>query len=174
MIVDDGKHRVELWHFGVAHTHGDGFAWLPKEEIQCTRDPCVTGPYNCIGDGDSEQWIKTLENAKKLSPKTVCPGHGPIGTGALLEEQQQFFVELRKGVKKYARKTPKEVQSSLEVIKEPLAKQHSIARYLGDFFPAQVEKVYVEMGGKPFLPKEAAMEDHVQHAHAHGNLTRTH
>src|SRR5690348_6422617 len=38
MIFDDGKHRVELLHFGVAHTHGDGFAWLPKEKILFTGD----------------------------------------------------------------------------------------------------------------------------------------
>lgn len=174
MIFDDGKHRVELWHFGVAHTHGDGFAWLPKEKILFTGDACVNGPYNFMGDGNSEQWVKTLEGAKKLGPKIVCPGHGSIGTGKLLEDQQQYFVELRKGVKKYARKAPKEVQSALEAIKEPLAKQNSIARYIGDFFPAQVEKVYVEMGGKPFLSKEAALKEHLQHAHAHGSVVHTH
>src|SRR5215470_605058 len=66
MIFDDGKHRVELLHFGVAHTHGDGFAWLPKEKILFTGDACVNGPYNYMGDGDSEQWINTLAAAKKL------------------------------------------------------------------------------------------------------------
>ena len=30
LIFDDGTHRVELQHLGVGHTHGDGFAWLPK------------------------------------------------------------------------------------------------------------------------------------------------
>jgi len=46
MIFDDGRRRVELLHFGVAHTHGDGFAWLPKEKILFTGDACVNGPYN--------------------------------------------------------------------------------------------------------------------------------
>ena len=49
MIFDDGKHRVELLHFGVAHTHGDGWAWLPKEKILFTGDACVNGPYNYTG-----------------------------------------------------------------------------------------------------------------------------
>jgi glyoxylase-like metal-dependent hydrolase (beta-lactamase superfamily II) len=52
-IFDDGKHRVELLHFGVAHTHGDGFAWLPKEKILFTGDACVNGPYNYMADGNS-------------------------------------------------------------------------------------------------------------------------
>src|SRR5262245_24060471 len=60
MIFDDGQHRVELLHFGVAHTHGDGFAWLPKEKILFTGDACVNGPYNYAGDGDTEKWVQTL------------------------------------------------------------------------------------------------------------------
>jgi len=168
LIFDDGRHRVELLHFGVAHTHGDGFAWLPKEKILFTGDACVNGPYNYMADGDSEQWVKTLAAAKKLGAKTICPGHGPMGTAQILEDQQSFFVELRKHVEKYAGRKPEEVKAAVEDIKAALLKQKPIARYVGDFFPAQVEKVYVEMGGKPFQPKTAALDDHKHHAHDHG------
>src|SRR5436305_2034678 len=105
MIFDDGEHRVELLHFGVAHTHGDGFTWLPKEKILFTGDACVNGPYNFAGDGDTGEWVKTLEAAKKLGAKIICPGHGPRGTGQVLVDQQAFFVELRNQVKKYRRKS---------------------------------------------------------------------
>jgi cyclase len=168
MVFDDGKHRVELLHFGVAHTRGDGFAWLPKEKILFTGDACVNGPYNFMGDGDSEQWVKTLEAAKKLGAKTVCPGHGPMGTGDLLEDQQKYFVELRKQVKKVARKSPEQVKGLVEDIRTNLKSDQQIARYVGDFFPAQVEKVYREMGGKPFSPGTTATEAQHQHARAHG------
>ena len=174
MIFDDGKRRVELLHLGVAHTHGDGFAWLPKERILFTGDACVNGPFNFLGDGNSEQWIKTLEAAKKLGAKTICPGHGPIGSGEIIEDQQRFFVELRRQVKKYARRSPKEVQAAVDTIKQSLQKKDAIARYVGESLPAQVEKVYVEMGGKPFAPKDAALKEHLQHAHAHGSKTHTH
>ena len=168
MIFDDGKHRVELLHFGVAHTHGDGFAWLPNEKILFTGDACVNGPYNFVGDGDTGQWVKTLELAKKLGAKTICPGHGPMGTGQVLEEQQVYFVELRKQVKKYAGRKPEEVQSAVDSIKGALAQQKPIARYVGDFFAAQVEKVYIEMGGKPFQPKTVRIDASQLHARAHG------
>jgi cyclase len=168
MVFDDGKHRVELLHFGVAHTRGDGFAWLPNEKILFTGDACVNGPYNFLGDGDSGQWVKTLEGARKLGAKTVCPGHGPIGTGALLMDQQKYFVELRKQVKKVARKSPEQVKGFVEDIRTTLQKDQQITRYLGEFLPAQVEKVYQEMGGKAFLPVNAAIDTHQQHAHAHG------
>ncbi len=168
MIFDDGKHRVELLHFGVAHTHGDGFAWLPKERILFTGDACVNGPYNYMADGNSEQWVKTLAAAKKLGAQTICPGHGPMGSAQVLEDQQAFFIELRKQVKNYAHRKPEEVKAAVDELKAALLKNKSIARYVGDFFPGHVEQVYVEMGGKPFQPKTAAVDDHKQHAHDHG------
>ena len=174
MIFDDGKHRVELLHFGVAHTHGDGWAWLPKEKILFTGDACVNGPYNFAGDGNIEQWIKTLEGAKKLGAKIVCPGHGPIGNAETLEDQQTYFVELRKQVKKYARKKPDEVKAAIPEIKVALQKQSRIARYVGDSLSGQVEKVYIEMGGKPFAPKAAVVDERKEHAHAHGQEPHLH
>ncbi|MBM3834147.1 MAG: MBL fold metallo-hydrolase [Verrucomicrobia bacterium] len=168
MIFDDGKHRVELHHFGVAHTHGDGFAWLPKERILFTGDACVNGPYNYMGDGNSEQWIKTLQAAQKLGAKTICPGHGPTGGPEVLEDQIAYFVSLRNEVKKVADKKPEEVKAAVDQIKETLRKNERIARYIGAFFPAQVEKVYVEMGGKPFQTASVTIEDDKLHADSHG------
>lgn len=173
MIFDDGKHRVELLHFGVAHTRGDGFAWLPNEKILFTGDACVNGAYNFMGDGDSQQWVKTLEGAKKLGAKTICPGHGPLGTGDLLEDQQRYFVELRGQVGKVRRKSPAQVKGLVEDFRTALKANPQIARYVGDSFPAQVEKVYREMGGEAFSPANAALDAH-QHAHAHGGFLHEH
>jgi cyclase len=150
LIFDDGTHRVELRHFGIAHTHGDGFAWLPKERILFTGDACVNGPYNFMGDGDSGEWVKTLENARKLQPKLVCPGHGPMGGPEVLDNQIAFFVAVRGEVRKLvdAGMKPEEIKASAVLIKETLRKQENIALYIGQSFDAQVEKVYVEMGGQ--------------------------
>jgi very-short-patch-repair endonuclease len=109
-----------------------------------------------------------LEAAKKLGATTVCPGHGPIGTGELLDEQREYFVELRKLVKKHARKSPAEMKAAVDGIKAALLQQPRIAKFVGDFFTAQVEKVYVEMGGKAFQSKQAVDEHPTQHAQAHG------
>jgi len=152
MIFDDGKKRVELLHLGMAHTRGDGFAWLPKEKILFTGDACVNGPYNFTGDGDIGQWIQTLEAAMKLGAKTICPGHGPVGGPEVLEDQHRYFVQLRAEVKQLvdAGKSADEVKSSVDAIKARLKSNPRIERYVGSFFSAQVEKVYVELGGKPF------------------------
>src|SRR5882724_8897346 len=168
MIFDDGRHRVELHYLGVAHTHGDGFAWLPKEKILFTGDACVNGAYNYVADGDTGDWVNTLEAAKKLGATIVCPGHGPMGKGGLLDDQEAFFVELRKQVKKYAHKNPEEVKAAGDSIKTLMQKIESIARYVGNGLSGQVEKVYVEMGGKPFVSKQSAADEHWRHAEAHG------
>jgi cyclase len=158
MIFDDGNHRVELLHFGIAHTRGDGFAWLPKERVLFTGDACVNGPYNFMGDGDTGEWVKTLEAARKLQPKTICPGHGAMGGAEVLDNQIAFITELRKEVKKLvdAGIKPEEVKAGASLIKETLRKNDKIAIYLGSSFDAQVEKVYVEMGGQPFPKNQAA------------------
>ena len=152
MIFDDGKQRVELWHFGVAHTHGDGFAWLPKEKILFTGDACVNGPFNYMGDGDTSEWIKTLAVAQKLGATTICPGHGQMGGGEVLEDQISYIAELRGEVKRLvdAGAKPEEVKAAAAMIKQTLRKNERIARYIGTAFDSQVEKVYLEMGGAAF------------------------
>jgi cyclase len=164
MIFDDGKHRVELRYLGVAHTHGDGFAWLPKEKILFTGDACVNGPYNFTGDGNISQWVQTLARARKLGARVVGPGHGPTGTGSLLEEQQLFFAELRRLVKAAsAGKSPAEVQSSIAGIREQIVQNRRIARYVGDGFPAQAAQVYRELTGRSLPDRRAEREARQMH-----------
>jgi cyclase len=171
MIFDDGKNRVELRYFGVAHTHGDGFAWLPRERILFTGDACVNGPYNYVGDGDIRQWIKTLEGAQKLNPRLVCPGHGAVADGSLLEDQRQYFLALLEQARKLPRRDAAAAARQVERIREEIKKNPRIARYVGDFFPAQLEKAYVEVGGMPFPPRMSARTTRAaRQAHAREHL----
>ena len=154
LIFDDGKHRVEVMHLGVAHTHGDSVAWLPKERILFTGDVCVNGPYNYVGDGDVGKWVETLEAARKLGARIVCTGHGPRSVATVLDDQQAFFKALREQVGALmARMSPAEAKAQIEPIRAALKGNAQIARFVGDraadgdSFPSQVEKVYLEMTG---------------------------
>ncbi len=176
LIFDDGKHRVEVMHLGVAHTHGDAVAWLPKERILFAGDVCVNGPYNYVGDGDVGKWVTTLDAAKKLGAKLVCTGHGPRSDATVLDDQQAFFKALREQVGKLmAMKTPEQARAQIESLRANLKGNAQIARFVGDRgagwdpFSSQVEKVYQEMTGK----KLAALEHEPllarrRHAHSHG------
>lgn len=172
LIFDDGKHRVELIHLGVAHTHGDALAWLPKEKILFTGDACVNGPFNSVGDGNVEKWVATLEMARKLGAQIVCPGHGARSTDALLADQQAFFKALRESVGKLvnAKKTAQQVKDSVTQLSAELKTNQQIARYVGGFFfTAQVEKVFTEMTGQKFPETQKISKAARQmHSHAHG------
>ncbi len=170
LYFDDGQHRVELLHLGVAHTRGDAVAWLPKERILFTGDACVNGPYNFVGDGDVEKWIATLAAAKKLNANAVCPGHGARGATNVLDDQRAFFVELREQVGQLvqAKKSASEIQGSVAAISAALRAQAQVSRYVGDGLAAQVEKVYQEMTGQSFpgASKTAQAARHL-HRNAH-------
>ena len=167
LFFDDGKHRVELMHLGVAHTHGDAVAWLPKERVLFTGDVCVNGPYNFVGDGDVGKWVVTLDAVKKLRPKIVCTGHGPRSVATVLDDQQAFFKTLRDQVGTLmANKPPEEAKGQIEAIRATLKGNAQIVRYVSDHgaddsLPAQIGKVYEELTGK----KLAVLTDHRQFAH---------
>jgi glyoxylase-like metal-dependent hydrolase (beta-lactamase superfamily II) len=98
-VLNDGSRKVEFRHFGWAHTRGDGFVYLPKEQVLCTGDAAVNGPYNNVNDAYIENWPTVLHAAEKLKVKYVLPGHGLPGGRDLLTGQDQFMTELLKAVK---------------------------------------------------------------------------
>jgi len=162
MIFDDGKHRVELRYFGVGHTHGDGFAWLPNEKILFSGDAALNGPFNYMADGNSGEWVETLAKAQKLGATTVAPGHGPVGTGNILDAQRQYFLALRAEVEKRKNLPADRMQADVKAIRDALLPRHPT--YIDakatsmSGFEAQVAKVYLEMTGRNF-PKSAALEE---------------
>ncbi len=176
LIFDDGKHRVEVMHLGVAHTHGDAVAWLPKEKILFAGDVCVNGPYNYVGDGDVGMWVQTLEAARKLGAGVVCTGHGPRATGTVLDDQQAYFKALREQVGALmARQSPEEAKSKIETIRAALKSKAQIARYVGergagwDPFASQVAKVYQELTGRKLASVAGTPElARAAHARSHG------
>jgi cyclase len=171
LFFDDGEHRVELIHLGVAHTHGDAMAWLPKEKILFSGDACVNGPYNFVGDGNVEKWIATLDNAKKLGAQALCPGHGPRGDGNVLADQQLFFQVLSESVRKRVaqKQTSRQMFESVAQIREEIVAQSRIQRYADkNGLNAQVEKVYNEMTGESFPPDtKTSHQARLLHRHAH-------
>jgi glyoxylase-like metal-dependent hydrolase (beta-lactamase superfamily II) len=152
LVFDDGRHRVELIYFGVAHTHGDAVAWLPKERILYTGDMCVNGPFNYVGDGNIEQWVKTLDAVRKLDAQIVCPGHGDRGGAELLDNQLAYFKALQDEVGKLvaAGKSAGEIKKEVPNIKAAISSNGRIARFIPSRFANQVEKVFTEMTGNKF------------------------
>lgn len=181
LVFADRTHRVELHHLGTAHTLGDAFAWLPRERILFSGDACVNGPFNFVGDGHVGQWIGTLDAARALDPRTVCPGHGPVGEGGLLGDQQGYFrrvVDLVEG-RLQGRASAQDIRAQIaqmrkEVLSDPRIARYAQASSFYDPFPEHIEKVYEELTGKKLagtLPSRSGGA--LMHARAHGAAWRT-
>jgi len=142
-VFEDAHHRVELVTFGWAHTKGDGFAWLPKEKIIFTGDACVNGPFNYLGDANTEGWIGVLNKVEQLPFERLCPGHGPLGDRSTLVEQRSFFVDLRQAVGAMI----KEGKSFAEIEKKIDLPRYE--KWSGKKpSPSQVMRVHEELSGK--------------------------
>lgn len=98
-VLSDGARKVEFHFFGWAHTRGDGFVYLPGEQIICTGDAVANGPYNYTADGNVGNWANVIGAARKLKVTRVLPGHGGPGGPEVLSGQEQFMTELYKTVK---------------------------------------------------------------------------
>lgn len=144
LVLDDGTQRVELLHFGHAHTPGDAVAWLPKHGILFTGDACVNGPFNYTGDSDTESWIGVLTELQKLPVKLIAPGHGEASDKSLIDRQKRYFVELRQAIRDGidAGKNVDELKSSLSF---PFYKQWTGVDVTER--TENIEHVYAELSG---------------------------
>ena len=139
-VLNDGSRKVEFRHFGWAHTRGDGFVYLPKEQVLATGDTVVNGPYNSVADAYIENWPNVLHAAEKLKVKYVLPGHGLLGGRDLLLGQDQFMTELFKAVKDGVAqgKTVAELQQSVQLSME-------VTPWVGNPLKEQIQAAYDEI-----------------------------
>ena len=72
---------------------------------------------------------------------------------ALFHYDPEEEFELRKQVKKQWKRQPDQMKAQVDPIRKALLQQPRIAKYVGDSLPAQIEKVYAEMGGGAFAPE---------------------
>ena len=153
-VITDGSRRIELHHFGWAHTKGDGFVFLPKEKIIATGDAVVNGPYNYTADGNVGNWPKVVKGAQKMGATMVLPAHGPHGGPEILAGELAFMTELHKAVVA-ARKSGKKLDDVVKMkdgkpASTSLTLPANVKKWVGDFFPAQVFDTWKELEmGKP-------------------------
>lgn len=97
-VLDDGNRRVEFHFFGWAHTRGDGFVYLPKEQVLATGDAIANGAFNFMADANVANWPKVVEAAGKRPIRHLLPGHGRPGGMEIAQGQGRFLREIYAGV----------------------------------------------------------------------------
>jgi cyclase len=98
-VLDDGTRRVEFHFFGWAHTRGDGFVYLPKEQVLATGDAIANGAFNFVGDAHLANWPNVVATAAKRPIRHLLPGHGRPGGPEIAQGQERFLRELYAGVR---------------------------------------------------------------------------
>jgi glyoxylase-like metal-dependent hydrolase (beta-lactamase superfamily II) len=154
-ILKDSMQEVRFYYYGWAHTRGDGFVYLPKDNVLCTGDAVVNGPYNFTGDANIGNWPKVVHAAQILTTVYVLPGHGPPGGPDLLEGQARFLVELHKAVaaaikqgKKLESVVPPGTTTFLGNVvpaKTTITLPVAVSRWVGPLLPAQVRDTWEEI-----------------------------
>lgn len=94
-----GKIKIQLLHFGSAHTAGDLVAWLPEQKILFAGDIVFTQRLlGVIPVGNSGGWVKAFDQAMALKPRIVVPGHGkPTDIKTATRDTREYLTFLRTG-----------------------------------------------------------------------------
>ena len=99
-----GGKRVELYHFGRAHTDGDAVVYFPAHRTLAAGDMFTFGDatpqlIDYAGGGSAKEWPRTLDDVLTLDFDTVVPGHGKVTTKAELRKFRASTETLRNRVR---------------------------------------------------------------------------
>jgi glyoxylase-like metal-dependent hydrolase (beta-lactamase superfamily II) len=146
-VLKDATREVRFYHFGWAHTRGDGWVYLPKEKILCTGDAVVNGPHNNTADANLANWPNVIRTAQRLDVTYVLPGHGSAGGKELLEGQVNFMTNLYRVVGSSV-KQGKKLSDLVANGKTTVTLPDSVKNWVGNGLPNQVRDAYEEISQK--------------------------
>jgi glyoxylase-like metal-dependent hydrolase (beta-lactamase superfamily II) len=98
-----GGKRVEVFHFGRAHTDGDVVAYFPDQRAVAMGDMFTVGDglpplVDYPGGGSTREWPRSIEGALALDFDTAIPGHGKPTTKAELARYRDNLTALGRRV----------------------------------------------------------------------------
>jgi cyclase len=94
--------KVEMLHWGPAHTSGDLVVYLPSEKIVFTGDIITTQPDALIHlekNGSSEGWVTTAKGTAALNADQFVPGHGDVLSKAAVQKKATDVAAKRAKIK---------------------------------------------------------------------------
>jgi len=98
-----GGKRVEVHHFGRAHTDGDVVAYFPDHRVVAMGDMFTVGDglpplVDYPGGGSTREWPRSIEGALALDFDTAIPGHGKPATKGDLAKYRDNLTTLGRRV----------------------------------------------------------------------------
>jgi cyclase len=100
--VSLGKTKIEIYHFGKAHTGGDSEVYFPDLKVISMGDELVAQPPNADypNGGSVLEWPGVLAQALKLDWDTAIPGHGndPMTRADVMAFQHKMDLVAKKAI----------------------------------------------------------------------------
>jgi glyoxylase-like metal-dependent hydrolase (beta-lactamase superfamily II) len=95
-----GDTTFEIYHVGQAHTPGDSFIWLPRENVMFTGDIVYVERMLGVGtQSNSKSWIRVYQSMAAYKPQYLVPGHGQAtNLSQANKDTYDYLVFLRKSV----------------------------------------------------------------------------
>ena len=146
MDFDIAPERIQLLHFGPAHTSGDAVVFFPDRKLAFVGDLVFIGRDPLIHrqkGGTSTGLIKTLKALLDLNADRYVPGHGAIAVKSDIAAELKSLQEKQDRVKSLIKEG-----KSLEEIKTAFGISPAPAKPGGFSFPSIVEVMYLELSAK--------------------------
>jgi glyoxylase-like metal-dependent hydrolase (beta-lactamase superfamily II) len=105
MEIDLVDQKIELMYTGHSHTDGSILVYLPEKKILFAGDILFTNYHPFIGDGNIDEWIKTLDYIMTMDVEIIIPGHGPLSNKKDIEGMKNYLVAFDKKAKELAEKS---------------------------------------------------------------------
>ena len=93
-----GNRVVRVIHVK-GHTPATSIIWLPKERVLFSGDIVWLDQHPFMTQANSAEWLEALQLIKKLNPKYIVPGHGPICSVNELDYLIEYLTFLRQRTK---------------------------------------------------------------------------
>ena len=76
-----GETDFEIYHAGTAHSPGDSFVRLPRQEVIFSGDVIyLERLLSVMSFSNSKNWLAVFEKIESFKPKHIVPGHGKPAT----------------------------------------------------------------------------------------------
>ncbi len=106
-LVFEGEHRLDLGgvtvrlvSVGPAHSRGDTAVLVEGDGVLYAGDVVMNRRFPSVPPGGRiADWYRALDRLTALGPRTVVPGHGPLGDASIITAQRTMLQALERRVR---------------------------------------------------------------------------
>lgn len=93
-----GSRDIQLIHVG-GHTPATTIVFVPDAEVLFAGDCFVFGYHPYMAQADTKEWLEALQLIRRMRPKVVVPGHGPLATAEDTQVLSEYLRTARRKVR---------------------------------------------------------------------------